>query len=122
MPQFNLTDREIHTIVNYMKTVLVRDDLIDTPSDREIPALRTKGLHLFKDKKCGSCHQLNFEGGAIGPELDHVAERLTREWLVAWIKDPVSLDAAVREPKFNLRDEEAQALASYLISLGGLNP
>lgn len=120
MPQFNFTDREVDVIVNYMKTVLVRDDLTDLmpAGSTASSALYEQGHRLYAQNNCASCHQLHFEGGALGPELDKVSERLTAAWLLAWIKDPTRLDPAVREPKFGFSSEEARALASFLLSAG----
>jgi len=40
------------------------------------------GALLFHDKACIYCHQVEGQGGIRGPELTHVADRLTRDQLV----------------------------------------
>lgn len=44
------------------------------------------GRQLFNEK-CFVCHTIG-RGGRIGPDLEGVTERRTREWLVDWIMEP----------------------------------
>lgn len=47
------------------------------------------GRDLYNER-CFACHTIG-EGGRIGPDLEGVTERRTREWLVAWISDPLTM-------------------------------
>ncbi len=119
MPQFQLRPEEIETIVNYMKTVLVHDGIPEQVfRPREItPALIAQGRKLYYDKyACQACHQIGMSGGAVGPELTQVSRRLTKGWLVAWLKSSQRLTPGVKEPQYNLSDEEARAIAAFLLS------
>lgn len=51
-------------------------------------------FELSRDINCTSCHSLHGRGGVSGPELDHVASRLTRDQLLASLVQPSSLIAA----------------------------
>ncbi|HEV8634131.1 MAG TPA: cytochrome b N-terminal domain-containing protein [Chloroflexota bacterium] len=48
---------------------------------RELGGSAARGATLFSGKACISCHQIAGAGGARGPELTLVGERLTREQL-----------------------------------------
>ncbi|MBI3194790.1 MAG: c-type cytochrome [Ignavibacteriae bacterium] len=123
MPKFNLPEHEIDIIVNYMKTVLINNNI---PSDflngtkiskEEIE----KGRKLYYEKyRCQSCHQVNYEGGTMGPELissdNNIRLRRTVGWIFQWIKNPKALDPATLEPVLGLSDEEALLITKYLLS------
>ena len=49
----------------------------------DAPALH--GAQLFIDKSCWACHQIDGSGGRKGPDLTHVASRLSRDQLIARI-------------------------------------
>jgi cytochrome c2 len=53
---------------------------------------------------CSKCHQLNGEGGTIGPELNAATrpvEYRDREWLRTWIENPAKLLPTARMPRLN---------------------
>jgi mono/diheme cytochrome c family protein len=123
MPKFHLADEEIDTIVNYMKTTLLRDDV---PTDllngqRLTEAEIQEGKRLYEEKyQCRNCHQINYEGGTMGPELissdTSIKERRTPGWIYAWIKNPKALDPKTKEPVLGLSDEEALLITKYLLA------
>ncbi|MEK6661379.1 MAG: c-type cytochrome, partial [candidate division NC10 bacterium] len=86
MPKFNMSDAEVETIVSYAKTVLIHEGIpekVFTPSELT-PQLATQGRRLYFEKyACQACHQIGLEGGAIGPELTEISQRLTEGWLLA---------------------------------------
>ncbi|HSR43245.1 MAG TPA: cytochrome D1 domain-containing protein, partial [Longimicrobiales bacterium] len=57
-------------------------------ADPETAAIEA-GEAIF-DTNCFACHTIG-EGGRIGPDLAGVTERRTREWLVDWISDPMTM-------------------------------
>ena len=122
MPKFYLSEDEIETIVVYMKQVLVNGSIPErafAPSELT-PTLASEGRRLYHEKfACQACHQLGLEGGAIGPELTNIGQRLTEGWLVAWLKGSAKLVPNVKEPQYNMSDEEARAVAAFLIAGAG---
>lgn len=66
------------------------------------PAVRA-GFQAFR-VHCSKCHQLNGEGGSIGPPLMAAASPLAQrdpDWLRAWIEDPASIQPTARMPALN---------------------
>lgn len=131
MPRFNLSDAEIEVIVRYMKTVLVRDDIpADLPAGQlsgEADIL--EGKRLYEEKyQCQTCHQIDYQGGTMGPELissdTSIGQRRTPGWIYAWIRNPRALDPRTREPVLGLSDDEALCITRYLLakSDGGGTP
>ncbi len=64
------------------------------------------------------CHQLDGEGGRVGPDLTLEGTRKrTTEWLIGHFKDPpASTPGSIMPPFKNLTDEQFQALAAFLES------
>ncbi len=119
MPRFQLRDDEVETIVGYMKTVLLNDAIPEKVfAPGEISGqLVERGHELFYGKyACQACHQIGLAGGAMGPELTQVGQRLTEGWLVAWLKGSQRLAPGVPEPQYNLSDEDAKAIAAFLLA------
>jgi cytochrome c oxidase subunit 2 len=95
-----------------------------------VPAEATarQGMDVFLSSNCIYCHRVDGTGatGALGPDLTHVASRLTlgagatpntRGSLGGWIADPHSLKPGVLMPPSDLSGEELQALLAYLETL-----
>ncbi len=89
-----------------------------------------KGQEIFKSAKvgCSNCHKVNGQGGAVGPDLSHVATNAAKrkagmsveDYIEESIKNP---SAFVVEgfpnamPKLSLSDQEKDSLVAYLMSL-----
>jgi mono/diheme cytochrome c family protein len=116
MPNFFMSETEIKTIADYMEKAFVVDSL-----DRDIPSdvvTVSKGRALYFDKYgCQSCHQIASKGGYVGPPLDKIGTRLKGGWIFHWLKDPEAYRPGSIEPDNKLTDDEADALAAFLLSL-----
>ncbi len=54
------------------------------------------------------------EGGAVGPNLSKVDERLTPNYIYMHLKDPQRWGSSKVAPNYDLRDEEIDNLTKYL--------
>ena len=85
------------------------------------------GKALFAGGACVGCHTVRgVSTGALGPDLTHFGSRRTlaagmfpntAERLVEWVRDAPRLKPGVKMPPFAYTDEQARALAAYLLSL-----
>jgi mono/diheme cytochrome c family protein len=81
-----------------------------------------EGRHLIARYGCTHCHAVKLpEGGTLKPaddppSLSHIADKTTREWIFAWLKDPQAYAASARMPNFKLGDDEARDISAFLIS------
>jgi mono/diheme cytochrome c family protein len=121
MPDFNLTNSEIETSVNYMNMVLVNDEIFSEKGsirERGIDeATIREGTRLYQEVYgCVSCHRLGNQGGIIGPDLSEVGSRLTGEWTFAYLKNPQEIQGKVSMPHFGMSDRHAKVLAEYLMA------
>jgi ubiquinol-cytochrome c reductase cytochrome b subunit len=73
-----------------------------------------KGLQLFQDKGCTTCHGVAGSGGRKGPDLTEVSDRLSREQLITRV-----LNGGNNMPAFggNMSDQELQQLVAFLQTL-----
>ncbi len=120
MPRFRLSREEIEAIADYIENVLVDPAVPKTvfAPGEVTPGLVQRGKALYYDTyACDGCHQIGMTGGAVGPELTATAERLTEGWVYAWLRNSRALDPNAREPVYELPDEEARAIAAFLLSL-----
>ncbi len=80
-----------------------------------------KGKELFSSIGCLGCHQVDDFGRARGrytqaPDLSTVGSKVTKDWLLSWIKNPRHYWAETTMPSLRLTDAEASDVAAYLIS------
>lgn len=81
------------------------------------PGDQALALRLIDSQGCRACHRLNGAGvgASIGPELDQVGSRLTREQLRAKLANPQKRHANGKISDFShLQPEEIDALVNYL--------
>jgi len=92
--------------------------IISVP-DRPLTASETRGLHLFADRECAYCHQIQGKGGhRTGPDLANiVAKGRTRDYLARYIKNPQAVSPTSIMPKYNLPQSDLQALADFVLAL-----
>jgi hypothetical protein len=50
------------------------------------------------------------------PPLTHIAEKITQQWIYAWMKNPQAYSATVTMPDFKLSDAAARDISAYLIA------
>lgn len=79
------------------------------------------GRTLYRQEGCFGCHQLNGEGGKVGPDLTIEGTRgRTNEWLIGHFKDPAKYTpGSVMFSYKNLTDEQLRALTTFLQSEKG---
>ncbi|HSP35751.1 MAG TPA: c-type cytochrome, partial [Thermoanaerobaculia bacterium] len=118
MPNFRLSADEIRDLSNYLFA-------------REVPpALRTavdqaanepagdaaRGKTLFAEARCISCHTVDGKGNGSAPELNTVASRATRGWLIAYVRDPHAFNPRTRMPQFSFTDQDVRDIVAYFES------
>lgn len=62
--------------------------------------------------------ELMAEVKTVGPNLKEVRNKLRREWLPVWIKNPHAFRATTKMPRFRLEDAQVRALAAFIWQSG----
>jgi mono/diheme cytochrome c family protein len=80
------------------------------------------GRDLLARYGCVRCHKIASPEGRVmtatddPPSLAHVAQKTTREWIFAWIKNPQAYAATATMPNFQLSDQDARDISAFLIN------
>ena len=81
-----------------------------------------QGRNLLSRNGCVHCHTVKLADGSNmkatddPPSLSHIADKTTREWIYAWLKDPQAYAATATMPNFKLKDEDARDISAFLIA------
>jgi ubiquinol-cytochrome c reductase cytochrome b subunit len=83
---------------------------ISAPSNDSLAAA---GITLFEQKACLYCHKINGDGGNVGPDLTHVANRLNENEMILRI-----VNGAENMPAYggSLSRDELTKLVAFLKS------
>jgi len=81
-----------------------------------------QGRHLLSSYGCVHCHTVKLPDGKIlkatdnPPSLSHIADKTSREWIYAWLKDPQAYAATATMPNFKLSDDDARDMSGFLMA------
>jgi mono/diheme cytochrome c family protein len=83
-----------------------------------------QGRHLLSGYGCVHCHTVKLPDGSTmkatddPPSLSHIADKTTRQWIDAWLKDPQAYAATdtATMPNFKLSDYDARDISAFLIA------
>jgi ubiquinol-cytochrome c reductase cytochrome b subunit len=84
-----------------------------------VPPGFAAGAQVLVSSGCLSCHAINGTGGVIGPPLNGLSQRRSREWVEQHLRDPKSQSPGTIMPPFPLPAQDRDRLISYLFSLPG---
>jgi mono/diheme cytochrome c family protein len=80
------------------------------------------GRKMLAQYGCVHCHTIKRPDGTVltgtddPPSLAHIADKTSREWIYAWLKDPQAYSTTATMPNFKLKDDEARDISAFLIS------
>jgi len=120
MPHFHMLPEEAKTIADYAADVFL-DDALDRYDSHFTAAEVHRGEGLYRQLGCVGCHQLNMEGGYVGPDLSNTGKRLRPGWIAAWLEAPERYKPGTLQPDYGLSAPDARALTAYL-STQGVSP
>jgi mono/diheme cytochrome c family protein len=76
------------------------------------------GATVYNTQNCRSCHKMNGQGGAGGPDLTHEVQRhADLAWQIEHLESPQKVHPGSEMPPYaDLPTDQLKALASYLIT------
>ena len=90
------------------------------------------GREIFKEMHCAGCHQIDKQGGAVGPDLSAFADKdpgnfdyqaldkgkhSKQAWVMEHFKDPNRVSPGSPMRAYAMNETQIEALASYVLSL-----
>jgi mono/diheme cytochrome c family protein len=81
-----------------------------------------EGRAMLARYGCVNCHMVKLPDGSTmkatddPPSLSHIADKTTREWIYAWLKDPQAYATTATMPNFKLSDDDARDMSAFLIA------
>ena len=87
-----------------------------------------EGRQLLSTMGCAHCHTITQPDGNVlkpdddPPPLIHIAEKTSREWIYAWVKNPQAYAATATMPNFQLNDQDAADISAFLIAQSTPSP
>jgi len=81
-----------------------------------------QGRTLLAREGCLHCHTVKLPDGRTlkatddPPSLSHIADKTTREWIFAWLKDPQVYTSTATMPNFKLSDDDTRDISAFLIA------
>jgi cytochrome c1 len=81
-----------------------------------------QGRYLLARQGCVHCHTVKQPDGSTlkatddPPSLSHIADKTTREWIFAWLKDPQAYATTSTMPNFRLSDDDARDISAFLVA------
>jgi mono/diheme cytochrome c family protein len=131
MPRLMLNDDEIEAVLAYLESIadkelpkqewdsyLMKSD--EDMSDEEyekMDELVSGGKAVWGRARCNLCHPVKGKGGAVGvgPDLGTIAEKINRDWLYLWIKEPKSYFHDTQMPRYRFDDKELRKLVEFIM-------
>ena len=73
------------------------------------------GRALFGQLRCVTCHAVNGRGGSMGPELTRIGDKVRREWLAGFLKEPHREQPDSAMLQYRLTDAQLRDLSAFLL-------
>jgi cytochrome c2 len=88
---------------------------LDSGAPDWIKADTANGRALFGELRCVSCHAVGGRGGTMGPELTRIGDKVRRDWLFSFLKDPHREQPETAMLQYRLRDDQVRDLTAFLL-------
>jgi mono/diheme cytochrome c family protein len=81
-----------------------------------------QGRDMLSRYGCVHCHTVKLPDGSVmkadddPPSLSHIADKTSREWIYAWLKDGQAYASTATMPNFKLSNDDARDMSAFLIA------
>lgn len=113
MPPLQLTGAEL----NNLSTFVMKATPEVVTGVEKAPAFALEGAMLYQKHQCGICHQINGVGTKLGPALNGLAQRRSREWIDEHFVNPQKLSPGTTMPVYKFNSKDMDRITSYLLAI-----
>jgi cytochrome c2/nitrate reductase cytochrome c-type subunit len=114
MGNFRLSADEIASVQGFLLSQRAQVPLDSAVVDWK-KADVANGRALFGELRCVSCHTVNGRGGTMGPELTRIGDKVRRDWLFGYLKDPHRVQSDTPMLQYRLNDDQLRDLTAFLL-------
>ena len=114
MGNFRLSADEIAGLQGFLISQRAQMPLDSTGVDWK-KADTANGRALFGELRCVTCHAVNGRGGTTGPELTRIGDKVRRDWLFSYLKDPHRVQPDTPMLQYRLTDDQLRDVSAFLL-------
>jgi ubiquinol-cytochrome c reductase cytochrome b subunit len=113
MPAIQLSDAQLNALAAFLLKLNPRnaDALANAPD------FAVNGALIYQSSNCGSCHQVNGVGMTVGPPLNGLPRRRSKDWVVRHFADPAAMSPGSFMPPYRFSNRQMDDLVAYLFTL-----
>ncbi len=109
----NLTDVQVQMLATFVAKR--GDKAVDAWENA--PQEAVEGAMIFIANDCGSCHKLNGIGEELGPPLNGIGERESKQWIEDHFEDPRKYTKDSIMPAFHFSPRDRDLITNYVMSI-----
>jgi len=113
MPAIRLSDAQLNALAAFLLKLNTRN----ARALHSAPAYAVEGAMIYQANNCGACHQVNGAGMRIGPPLNGLAKRRSRDWVEKHFLDPQAFSPGTIMPAYRFPPRDLARITTYLLSL-----
>lgn len=114
MGDFRLSPDEIASLQSFLLSLRAQLPL-DSTGIQWNRANPDAGKALFGELRCVTCHAIEGRGGTMGPELTRIGDKVKRDWLFSFLKDPHRAQPATAMLQYRLTDDQIRDVTAFLL-------
>jgi ubiquinol-cytochrome c reductase cytochrome b subunit len=113
MPTIQLTDSQLNALAAF----LLKLNPGNAKALPSAPQFAVEGAMVYQQYGCVACHNVNGAGMQVGPALNGLAQRRSREWVEEHFANPQKLSPGSAMPPYRFTPRELERITSYLMAL-----
>ncbi len=113
MPPIQLSDSQLNSLAAFLLKLTPRN----AEALQSAPGFAVEGALVYQQSRCGACHQVNGAGMKLGPRLNALSRRRTKEWVVQHFLEPQKLSPGTVMPPYRFLPRDMDRITQYLMFL-----
>ncbi len=113
MPPIQLNDSQLNALAAFLLKLTPRN----AEALQSAPVYAVEGALVYQAQRCGACHQVNGSGIKLGPPLNGLARRRSREWVEQHFLEPQKLSPGSVMPPYKFSPRQMDRITTWLMSL-----
>ena len=113
MPPIRLSDSQLNALAAF----LLKLNEKNAAALQSAPEFAVEGAVIYQAHRCGTCHVVNGYGMKMGPPLNGLAKRRTRDWVEFHFLEPQKYSPGTIMPAYKFSRREMDRITSYLMAL-----